>query len=186
MLWRRIIIMLSFLSLAGCSTYPPLSTASHVDLKRFMGDWYVIANIPTVVEQDAHNAIESYSLRKDGTVSTSFSFRKGGFDGEQKTLHLKGFVTDKQTNAIWRMQFLWPFKADYRIVYVSPDYSRTIVGRVKRDYVWIMARTPAIAPADYEKLLAVIKEQGYDIDRIQPVPQRWPAEDVRIDLKKAS
>lgn len=178
--------MLSLLSLAGCSTYPPLRTASHVDLERFMGDWYVVANIPTAVEKGAHNAVESYSLRKDGTVSTSFSFRKGGFDGEMKTWHLKGVVADKQSNAVWGMQFLWPFKADYRILYVSPDYSRTIVGRLKRDYVWIMARTPTITPADYKKLLAIIEAQGYDIDQIQPVPQRWPAEDARPDLKKAS
>ena len=186
MFWRRVITMLSLLSLAGCSTYPPLRTASHVDLKRFMGDWYVIANIPTAVEKGAHNAVESYALRKDGTINTTFTFRKGGFDGEKKTMYPKGFVKDKQSNAVWGMQFLWPFKADYRILYVSPDYSRTIIGRVKRDYVWIMARTPTIAPADYKKLLAIIKAQGYDIDRIQPVPQHWPTEDVRPDLKKAS
>ena len=186
MFWRWVIFMLSFLSLTGCSTQPPIRTESHVDLKRFMGDWYVIANIPTALEKGAHNAVESYSLRKDGTVSTTFSFHKGGFDGEKKTWHLRGFVADKQSNAVWGMQFVWPFKADYRILYVSPDYSRTIVGRIKRDHVWIMARTPDIAPADYKKLLAIIKSQGYDLDRIQPVPQQWPAEAVAPGLKKAS
>jgi len=40
------------------------------------------------------------------------------------------------------MQFLWPFKAEYLIAYVDPDYSETIIARNNRDYVWIMARTP--------------------------------------------
>lgn len=186
MSWRRIITMFSLLSLVGCSTHPPIRTANQVDLQRFMGDWYVIANIPTRFEKGAHNAVESYSLRSDGTVTTTFSFRKGGFGGEKKTWHLRGYVVDKQSNAVWGMQFIWPFKADYRILYVSPDYSQTVIGRLKRDYVWIMARTPGIAPADYKMLLGIIEAEGYDTDRIEPVPQQWPAEDVEPGLKKAS
>jgi apolipoprotein D and lipocalin family protein len=33
-----------------------------VDLERFMGDWYVIANIPTFIEKGAHNAVEGYQM----------------------------------------------------------------------------------------------------------------------------
>ena len=46
-----------------------------------MGDWYVIANIPTFIEKDAYNAIESYRLDDDGTVATTFRFNKGSLDG---------------------------------------------------------------------------------------------------------
>ena len=42
-----------------------------------MGDWFVISVIPTFLEKDIYNAIESYSLNSDGTVSTEFSFNKG-------------------------------------------------------------------------------------------------------------
>ena len=80
---------------------------------------------------------------------------------------------DNQSNAIWGMQFLWPFKADYRIVFVNEDYSQTIIGRVKRDFVWIMARTPNIPDEDYQHLLEIIAAQGYDLTSIQKVPQRW-------------
>ena len=53
--------------LAGCSSAPTIPTAKQVDLERFMGDWYVIANIPTGSRVGAHNAIESYRLDTDGT-----------------------------------------------------------------------------------------------------------------------
>ena len=43
-----------------------MKTVEFVDLERFMGDWYVIANIPTFIEKGATNAIESYKLMDDG------------------------------------------------------------------------------------------------------------------------
>ena len=142
-----------------------------VDIDRFMGDWYVIANIPTFIEKDAHNAVESYRLDKDGTIATTFSFRKGGFDGPLKTYHPRGFVSDRQTNALWGMQFIWPFEAEYRIIFLTDDYSRTVIGRSKRDYVWIMAREPAISDEEYNAILDFLREQGYDIKKVQKVPQ---------------
>ena len=39
--------------LSACSSQPPMATVDQVDLPRFMGDWYVIANIPTFLEKDA-------------------------------------------------------------------------------------------------------------------------------------
>ena len=51
-------------ALAGCQSMPlpPLAPLPKVDLERFMGDWYVIASIPTFIEKDAYNAVESYRL----------------------------------------------------------------------------------------------------------------------------
>lgn len=165
------------LMLSGCQSVPqpPIALAGPVDLPRFMGDWYVIANIPTFVEKGAHNAVESYRLDPDGTVATTFTFRADRFDGLVKTYHPRGFVVQDIGNAVWGMQFVWPFKGDFRIVYLTPDYSQTVVGRQKRDYVWIMARTPSIPESDYQYILGFLAEQGYDTTRIQRVPQRWGA-----------
>jgi apolipoprotein D and lipocalin family protein len=162
------------LLLAGCQAgRPPLATVDHVDLPRFMGDWYVIANIPTFIEKGAHNAVESYRLDSDGTIATTFTFRKGGFDGPEKEYHPRGFVRNTATNAEWGMQFIWPFKGDYRIIYLDEDYSVTVIGRNKRDYVWLMARTPTLPEAKYEEAVQVIAEAGYDVSLLQRVPQRW-------------
>ena len=151
----------------------PIRTENNVDIKRFMGDWYVIANIPTFIEKGAHNAVESYELNEDGTIATTFTFNKGSFDGELKQYHPKGFILDDESNAVWGMQFIWPIKADYRIVYINDDYTQTIIGREKRDYVWIMARTPQIPEKDYLQMLKLLAEQGYDISQIKKVPQQW-------------
>jgi len=151
----------------------PIRIEERVDLQRFMGPWYVIANIPTFVEKGAHNAMESYKLNEDGTIATTFTFRKDSFDGKLKTHTPKGFVRDKKSNAVWGMQFIWPFKGDFRIVYLDKDYTQTIVGREKRDYLWIMARNPQLSEVDYQKLVKISADEGYDISKIQKVPQKW-------------
>jgi apolipoprotein D and lipocalin family protein len=163
------------LLLAGCRNeqYPPLALAADVDIARFMGDWYVIANIPTFIEEGAHNAVESYRLADDGTIDTTFTFRAGSFDGKPKRYTPRGFVREGGDNAVWGMQFVWPIKADYRIAWLSADYAQTVIGREARDYVWIMARTPEIPDADYDGILEFLKAQGYDVTKIQKVPQRW-------------
>lgn len=161
------------LTLAACSSPPPIRTATTVNLERFMGDWYVIANIPTFIETNAYNAVESYRLAEDGTVPTTFRFREGGFEGERKTYHPTGYVIDTQSNAVWGMQFIWPIKADYRIVFLDESYSQTVIGRTARDYVWLMARTPEIPDSDYQRFLTLIAEEGYDVSKVRKVPQRW-------------
>ena len=162
--------------LAACQSTrePPMPTVQAVDLPRFMGDWYVIANIPTRIERGAHNAVESYRLDDDGTIDTTFTFRADGFDGPEKRYNPRGFVLDRTSNALWGMRFIWPIKADYRIIYLDAAYTQTVIGRQKRDYVWIMARTPQIAEADYQRLVAFVAAQGYDTTKLQRVPQRWP------------
>jgi apolipoprotein D and lipocalin family protein len=138
-----------------------------------MGDWYVIANIPTFIETNAYNAMESYRLADDGTVATTFSFRQGGFEGTPKTYHPTGYIIDTQSNAVWGMQFIWPIKADYRIIYVDDTYNHTIIGRIQRDYVWLMARTPQVSEVEYQRFLQFITEEGYDVSKVRKVPQRW-------------
>ena len=161
------------LFLAGCQSPAPMKAVDYVDLERVMGDWYVIANIPTFIEKGAHNAVESYRLDDDGSIATTFTFRDGGFEGELKTYRPRGFVVDTESNAIWGMQFVWPFKGDYRVIYLDEAYSTTVIGREKRDYVWLMARTPQPAADDYERAVEAIRAAGYDTALLQRVPQKW-------------
>ena len=170
---RGAIVLLTMMLGACASRGPDMQTVDYVDLERFMGDWYVIANIPTFLEKGAHNAVESYALNDDGTVATTFVFRDGSFDGEEKTYTPKGFVRDDGSNALWGMRFIWPIKADYRIVYLDEDYSQTVIARQKRDFVWIMARTPQISEEEYARLIEFTASIGYDVSKIERVPQRW-------------
>jgi len=137
-----------------------------------MGDWYVIACIPTVIETEAYNAIESYQLEKDGSINTTFVFRKGGFDGPEKRYNPRGFVVENTGNAVWGMQFIWPFKSEFIIAYLDKDYTSTIIARNARDYVWIMARTPFIDDNQYQELTKTVAKLGYDVSKLRKVPHQ--------------
>lgn len=163
------------LMLAGSSAQaddlPAITPVPNVDLPRFMGDWYVIATIPSWFEKDAWNPMETYRLEPDGRIDTLYRYRKGGFDGARKEIASTGFVTPGTGNAVWGVQLLWPIKAQYLITYVNDDYTQTIIARDKRDYVWVMARTPTIPQADYDALVERVRDLRYPMDRLREVPQ---------------
>ena len=168
----RLSLLAGLVALAtGCAHHPPLPAVAAVDLPRFMGDWYVIAHIPSMMERDAYDAIETYRLDGDGKIRTTFRQRKGSFDAAIETMEPVGTVVEGTNNAVWGMQFVWPIKAEYVIVDLAPDYSRTIIGRSKRDYVWLMARTPSLPKDQLDAAIARIKALGYDTSKLRMVPQ---------------
>ena len=159
----------------GCaSAKPTIAPVESVDLPRFMGDWYVIAHIPSFPEREAYNAIESYRLDDEGKIRTTFQFRKGSFDAPLDTMEPVGTVEPGTGNAVWGMQFVWPIHSEYIIADLDPEYRWTLIGRSKLDYLWIMARTPTLPAADYDALVVKAKALGYDTSKLRKVPQQWP------------
>lgn len=176
---KVLLLIFCSLLLAGCAgnKMKEIPLVKQVDLAKFMGDWYVIAVIPTAIETDAYNAIENYKLNDDGTIATTFTFNKGAFDGKAKKYEPKGFVVKDTGNALWGMQFIWPIKAEYRITYLDENYQRTIIARNARDYVWIMARTPQISDAEYKEMADLIAGYGYNLSKLRLVPQNKVPQD---------
>jgi apolipoprotein D and lipocalin family protein len=166
--------VLALLVLSGCATTatkPPLKTVDHVDLGRFMGDWYVIGTIPWFVEKNNVGTMDLYRMRPDSRVAITYAFHKKQLNAPRKEMHAVGTILDKASNARWGVQFLWPFQAPYLVIDLAPDYSTTIIGYPSRDLIWIMARTPVLPEKTYRSLLQKAADQGYDINRIVKVPQ---------------
>ena len=115
-------------------------------------------------------------MNDDGTIATRFTFRADGFDGKQKEYNPRGFVRDTESNAVWGMQFIWPFEAEYRVVYLKEDYSQTVIGpqqaRLRLDHG---------AHAEYRRggvcapCVALLADEGYDVSLIERVPQNGDA-----------
>lgn len=148
-----------------------LHTVQHVDLPRFMGDWRVIANIPYFAEKGCVDSIESYALRPDGVIENWFTFRKNSLDAPQKTIRARAKVTNKQTNAEWRVTFFGLITVPYFVIDLDPAYQWTVIGHPSRNYGWIMARDRTLPAATYEAILDRLAAQGYDPGRFEKVPQ---------------
>jgi apolipoprotein D and lipocalin family protein len=160
--------------LSACSVMPPAEfpREESVDVPRYMGAWYVIAHIPPGATKNSYNSIERYQLNKSGEIETLFTYLEGGFDGEQVAMRPLGFALEESKGAVWEMQFFWPLKMEYTISYVDDNYETTIVARSKRDWVWIMARTPIITEEKYSDLLNRVELLGYSLENIRKVPQQ--------------
>lgn len=171
---KKLLLLMVCSLMFACShtNKTPIPLADNVDLDRFMGDWYVIASIPTFIEKGAHNAIENYKRNDDGSINTTFTFYDDSFDGELKTYNPTGYVSE-ESNSLWGMQFIWPFKGEFIIAHLSDDYHNTIIARNARDYIWIMARTPEVNEEIYQELIKLSADMGYDTNLIHRVPQRW-------------
>ncbi|KAB2639917.1 MAG: lipocalin family protein [Verrucomicrobia bacterium] len=170
------ILLCPLVLLCGCMSTPskkaPLKTVDHVDLSRFMGDWYVIGTIPWIVEKNNVGTMDIYKMRPDGRIDITYVFHKKDLLAKRQEMHAIGTVLDTKTNAKWGVQFLWPFKAPYLVIDLAHDYSTTTIGYPSRDLIWIMARTPTLPEGTYQELLQKASSQGYDLSRIVKVPQK--------------
>ncbi len=158
----------------GCASttkQPPLRTVSFVDLDRYSGRWYVIANIPYFLERGKVATYETYTRRPDGKIDNSFTFRRDSLNAPEKTWNAVATVKNTTTNAEWSVQFVWPFTADYRVIDLDPEYRWAVVGHPSRDLLWILARDRKLADDVYAAIVQRTKSQGYDPARLVKIPQ---------------
>ena len=168
-------LFLSTFFIACAHAQPALETVKQVEIPRFMGSWYVIANIPTSFEKGATNAIEKYTWNeKKDRIDIDFTFHKDSPSGELRSIPQKGFIYNSTTNAEWRVQPFWPLRLAYLILELDSEYQYTVIGVPSRKYVWIMARTPQLNKETYDLLVERLKTiHLYSVDELQTVQQSW-------------
>lgn len=180
---RLAAVLLSVLAwLGGCSSSPsgalpdaaPLTSVEGLVLERYLGTWYEIAKYPMRFEEGLVGVTATYSLRPDGKVRVENAGFEGDFDGERKTAVAKAWAPDPERPSELKVEFFWPFRADYWVVALDPDYAWAVVGEPERRYLWVLSRTPALDEGTYAGILARITALGYDVTRLEPMPQ--PAE----------
>jgi len=147
-----------------------LTTTASIDLPRYMGAWWVIANIPYFGENGNVASRDVYKLDADGNVDTTYVYRKA-FDAPEKTLGSLGIVQAGNNNAYWIVRLFWVIRADYLVLEAAPDYSWALIGQPSRDLGWVLARDPAMDAALYTSLLQKFRGYGYAAERVRRVAQ---------------
>lgn len=172
-------LMIAALALAGCGTtaterlkLPELKTVAAVDLERYLGTWYDVASFPQSFQEGCTGSTATYTLRDDREIDVVNRCRKGSLDGEEDVAEGRARVVDRATNAKLEVSFFRPFWGEYWIIDLGAEYEYAVVGHPSRDYLWILSRAPAIDATVYDGILARLREQGYEVERLQRTPQR--------------
>jgi len=161
----------ALLALVACrsgSSAPAVTaprTVTRVDLNRYLGQWYEIARYPNRFQKKCRESRARYHLREDGDIEVINSCREGN-DGREREVKGRAWVVDQASNARLKVSFFWPFRGDYWILDLGPDYEYAVVGTPDRKYLWILGRAPVMADELYAELLRRVAEQGFDPEKL--------------------
>ena len=143
----------------------PVQTVAAVDLGRYAGKWYEIAAFPMFFQrQCVGDTTAEYALRSDGDISVVNRCRtEDGFDEASA----KAWPVEGGGNARLKVQFFWPFRADYWVIGLDADYRWAVVGNPERKYLWILSRTPRLPKEQLDAALASARAQGFDLAKLR-------------------
>ncbi|VVE07826.1 Outer membrane lipoprotein Blc [Pandoraea iniqua] len=168
------VLLLSACSGAPANPNPLANTPLQVvpvDLSRYMGRWYVIANIPYFAERDFVGSRAEWYLRDDGRIDDHFYGRKDGFDQPERHYQFLDSVVPGSGGGRWSVRLFWPIYVSQLTLYVDPDYRYTLLGYPDKSLGWVFSREPVMDDATYRGLLARFEAMGYDTSRFRRVPQ---------------
>ena len=163
-------VLAAFFVSIGCSSgvsKTTLTTVESVDLKRYSGTWYEMASYPQIFERGCSNVKATYTP-KDGYIEV---FNQSIKNKKMNSIKGKAFVVENSGNARLKVQFFWPFKGNYWIIDLAPDYSWAIVSDPKRKTLWILSRSPEMKDSLYTSLIAKLVNRGFNKDKIVKMVQ---------------
>ena len=166
---NKVIAILSILLLlinAGCSSTKDMNrtkTVEHLELDKFLGQWYEIARYDHSFERRLSGVTATYSMREDGKIKVLNQGYKGGLQGELSQAEGKAKIPNPQEPAKLKVSFFWFFYGDYFVLELDEqDYQWALIGSSSEKYLWILSRTPQLEDADKKNILQKMKERGYD------------------------
>lgn len=162
---------------AAIAAEPPLATIATLDTARYVGTWYEIAKYPNIFQRKClSNTVAQYSAQQDGTIRVANrcteeggkvaqaigAARQPGGPGSPKL--------EVRFAPAWlsMLPLVW---GNYWVIDLDPGYTLAAVSEPKRDYLWILSRTPTVAPQAYAALLQRLAAQGFDTTKLVPTPQ---------------
>jgi apolipoprotein D and lipocalin family protein len=172
----RMMMSAALLMMAGAMAFGgetmAMPTVAHVDLQRYAGRWYEVARLPLYWEKKcASDVTATYTLLPDGKVDVLNQCRKA--DGTMTQSHGSATVVSKdgagaedKSNSRLKVTFFWPFRGDYWILALDPEYRWAMVGTPNRENLWVLSRTKVLDKDVMAKLLAKARELGFDTGKL--------------------
>jgi apolipoprotein D and lipocalin family protein len=66
----------------------------------------------------------------------------------------------------WLSWLPWVW-GNYWVIDLDPAYQLSVVSEPKREYLWVLSRTPAVDPLAWEALMTRLRAKGFDLSRLK-------------------
>lgn len=160
----RWLLFIATLLLAGCTGVPQgLQPVRGFELAGYLGTWYEIARLDHAFERGLTDVSATYTLRGDGGIDVL----NCGWDparGAWREARGRAYFLDTPDVASLKVSFFGPFYGGYHVFALDPRYRWALVSGPSRDYLWILARDPALPPGTLTDLLALARQAGFATD----------------------
>jgi len=156
----------------AAATRAALQPIPGLDLPRYMGRWHELARYPNRFQQQcAGAATADYSLLPGGTVQVLNRCPRadGKVDeavGEARRTGAPGTATLQVRFAPAWLSWLPQVWGDYWVVELDPAYQLAVVSEPRREYLWVLSRTPSLPAADWAALQGRLQALGFDPARL--------------------
>ena len=158
---------------ASAQAPAPLDTVASVDVPRYMGTWYEIAKYPNWFQKKcASSTSATYSLQADGQVQVVNRCKTANGEwsealGQARQIGRANSPRLQVRFAPAWLSFLPMVWGNYWIIDLDPQYQWVVISEPRREYLWILSRTPELPAATYQSLLDKLATNGFDLQRIQ-------------------
>lgn len=151
----------------------PLQTIDALDVPRYMGTWFEIAKYPNRFQKKCiADTSAAYQLEPAGTVQVTNRCRiaSGEMDVAIGQARQIGTATSPKLQVRFApkwlalLPFVW---GDYWVIDLDDSYQLVAVGEPKREFLWILSRTPNVNAAAYDALAARLQSMGFDPSRLE-------------------
>lgn len=167
------------LILSGCASIPERTEAvQYFSLDRFLGRWYEIARLDHGFERGLDCVSATYTRRDDGGVRVV----NRGVDlatGEVSEAEGKAYFVAGPETGRFKVSFFGPFYGGYNVLKLDRDYEVALVAGNDRSYLWLLARTPKVAPAVRGRYIAAARSLDFPTDQLIDVKQGTACADYR-------
>lgn len=159
--------------LSGCLGMPDsVKPVSGFELNSYLGKWYEVARLDHSFERGLSQVTAEYALREDGGVSV-LNRGYSETDGEWKAAEGKAWFVNDPTEGYLKVSFFGPFYGSYVVFELDREhYSYAFVSGPNRDYLWLLSRTPTVAPEVMDSFIRMSAERGFDTSRLIDVQQQ--------------
>ena len=164
---KKILLLLSVILLGGCVGMPEtVKPVQQFELDRYLGKWYEVARLDHSFERGLSNVSAEYSLRDDGGVKV-INRGYSAEEGEWNEAEGKAYFVEGSDQGYLKVSFFGPFYGAYVVFELEEEgYQYAFVSGPDTDYLWLLARTPEVAPEVMEKFKAMSKERGFNTDEL--------------------